>query len=53
LAPAYRSDRPRSIEPASAKGPAAKPDAPEYARYLDWLNFAEGSLMSLVPVAFQ
>jgi glutathione S-transferase len=27
------------------------PDAPEYARYVYWLHFAEGSLMSLMLIA--
>jgi glutathione S-transferase len=30
---------------------AVQPDAPEYARYLYWLHFAEGSLMSLMLIA--
>ena len=30
---------------------AVRPDAPEYARYLYWLHFAEGSLMSLMLIA--
>ena len=30
---------------------AVSPQAPEYARYLYWLHFAEGSLMSLLIVA--
>ena len=30
---------------------APRPDAPEYARYLYWLHFAEGSLMSLMLIA--
>ena len=30
---------------------AVPPDAPEYARYLYWLHFAEGSLMSLALIA--
>ena len=30
---------------------AVRPDAPGYARYLYWLHFAEGSLMSLMLIA--
>ena len=30
---------------------AVQPQAPEYARYLYWLHFAEGSLMSLMLIA--
>lgn len=30
---------------------AAPPNAPEYARYIYWLHFAEGSLMSLMLIA--
>lgn len=30
---------------------AVRPDAPAYARYLYWLHFSEGSLMSLMIVA--
>jgi glutathione S-transferase len=30
---------------------AAHPEAPNYARYLYWLHFAEGSLMSLMLIA--
>jgi glutathione S-transferase len=30
---------------------AAQPEAPGYARYLYWLHFAEGSLMSLMLIA--
>lgn len=30
---------------------AVRPDAPAYARYLYWLHFAEGSLMSLMLIA--
>lgn len=30
---------------------AVRPDAPAYARYLYWLHFAEGSLMSLLLIA--
>jgi glutathione S-transferase len=30
---------------------AVRPDAPEYARYVYWLHFAEGSLMSLMLIA--
>jgi glutathione S-transferase len=30
---------------------AARPDAPNYARYVYWLHFAEGSLMSLMLIA--
>jgi glutathione S-transferase len=30
---------------------AVQPNAPEYARYLYWLHFAEGSLMSLMLIA--
>src|SRR2546425_5640330 len=30
---------------------AVQPEAPEYARYLYWLHFAEGSLMSLMLIA--
>jgi len=30
---------------------AVQPDAPEYTRYLYWLHFAEGSLMSLMLIA--
>ena len=30
---------------------AMRPDAPEYARYVYWLHFAEGSLMSLMLIA--
>jgi len=30
---------------------AVPPQAPEYARYLYWLHFAEGSLMSLMLIA--
>jgi len=30
---------------------AVRPDAPSYARYLYWIHFAEGSLMSLMIVA--
>ena len=30
---------------------AVRPDAPRYARYLYWLHFAEGSLMSLMLIA--
>ena len=30
---------------------AVRPDAPSYARYLYWLHFAEGSLMSLMLIA--
>jgi glutathione S-transferase len=29
---------------------AVRPDAPSYARYLYWLHFAEGSLMSLMLI---
>jgi glutathione S-transferase len=30
---------------------AVRPEAPDYARYLYWLHFAEGSLMSLMLIA--
>jgi len=30
---------------------AVRPDAPNFARYLYWLHFAEGSLMSLMLIA--
>jgi glutathione S-transferase len=30
---------------------AVEPNAPEYARYIYWLHFAEGSLMSLMLIA--
>ena len=30
---------------------AVQPSAPKYARYLYWMHFAEGSLMSLMIVA--
>jgi glutathione S-transferase len=30
---------------------AVQPEAPEYARYVYWLHFAEGSLMSLMLIA--
>ncbi len=30
---------------------AVRPEAPNYARYLYWLHFAEGSLMSLLLIA--
>jgi glutathione S-transferase len=30
---------------------AVRPEAPSYARYLYWLHFAEGSLMSLMLIA--
>ena len=30
---------------------ALRPEAPDYARYLYWLHFAEGSLMSLMLIA--
>jgi glutathione S-transferase len=30
---------------------AVEPNAPEYARYIHWLHFAEGSLMSLMLIA--
>jgi glutathione S-transferase len=30
---------------------AVAPDAPEFARYLYWMHFAEGSLMSLMLIA--
>jgi glutathione S-transferase len=30
---------------------AVQPEAPEFARYLYWLHFAEGSLMSLMLIA--
>ena len=30
---------------------AVKPDAPEFSRYLYWMHFAEGSLMSLMLIA--
>jgi glutathione S-transferase len=30
---------------------AVAPDAPEYARYVYWMHFAEGSLMSLMLIA--
>ena len=30
---------------------ALRPDDVDYARYLYWLHFAEGSLMSLMPIA--
>ena len=30
---------------------AVRPEAPNYARYLYWLHFAEGSLMSLMLIA--
>ncbi len=30
---------------------AVHPDEPAYARYLYWLHFAEGSLMSLLLIA--
>jgi glutathione S-transferase len=30
---------------------AVRPEAPEYARYIYWMHFAEGSLMSLMLIA--